>query len=716
MAGTVVFIEAASNDGGNPGATASKVADGSTVTGWISSASVAVNTDIFLTGTSSISDKVSAATVTGYGLGAGVVGEPWNFSSGGGDQGNHIFMIANIQGTADTLANGGFGIIVADDLATDSFGTWYVGPQTGSLGGWEYFVINPAANFNTVTAGSATWTTTGNPAQLSGVDGVGVRWKVTNTIMGASDNAFIQTLSIGVGYRVTGTDAVFSEISTYEATNRFGALQTKSGTLFPLCKIRIGQATGVAGNVTFSDTGFNVTWQGQALTTGAKATADGFYGLFADKGTGTTDITFNGGSLSAASPEFFDLELAGVTSVTVTNLSVDRARVVTLDSAVDWQGGTVKNSGQIDASGAIFTNINVLTSVVVADEGALLWDINSDPDGNLDGCTFTKGTNDHHAIRFGTNVPATMTLRNCTFSGFSGSDDVNGSVFRFDDSNQNITLNLVNCTSTGGFSVDDAALSPNTVTIVIDPVTTLVNIKDFNGNNEEDVAVYLEATYLDSGSHTGSNNAAVLTDSGQSWTTSEFVGRKVVNTTDGSAGTITANTATTITATLANGTDNDWDTGDNYIINANLPVDEPVSITRGQGVGNSTAVVTHTAHGMNTNEYIKFSGITNDEDDNSGAFQITVNTVNEYQYTSNNSGNLSYTGDIRATGATIYGTTDSDGNISSSRTYSSNQPLTGYARKSDDGVNYFKPINLDDTVNNATGLTINRRLIDDGLV
>jgi len=69
-----------------------------------------------------------------------------------------------------------------------------------------------------------------------------------------------------------------------------------------------------------------------------------------------------------------------------------------------------------------------------------------------------------------------------------------------------------------------------------------------------------------SGTHTGSNNASVLTDSGQSWTVNEFVGLRVFNTTDGSYGEITANTATTITAALGGGTGDDWDTSDAYEI------------------------------------------------------------------------------------------------------------------------------------------------------
>ena len=65
-----------------------------------------------------------------------------------------------------------------------------------------------------------------------------------------------------------------------------------------------------------------------------------------------------------------------------------------------------------------------------------------------------------------------------------------------------------------------------------------------------------------SGVHDGANNAAVMTDSGETLGASALVGMTVYNITDASSGTITANTDTTITATLAGGTDNDWDTSD----------------------------------------------------------------------------------------------------------------------------------------------------------
>ena len=67
------------------------------------------------------------------------------------------------------------------------------------------------------------------------------------------------------------------------------------------------------------------------------------------------------------------------------------------------------------------------------------------------------------------------------------------------------------------------------------------------------------------GSHTGANNASVLTDSTLSLTVNELAGDIIENTTDGSSASIISNTATTITATLSGGTDNDWDTGDEFI-------------------------------------------------------------------------------------------------------------------------------------------------------
>lgn len=69
------------------------------------------------------------------------------------------------------------------------------------------------------------------------------------------------------------------------------------------------------------------------------------------------------------------------------------------------------------------------------------------------------------------------------------------------------------------------------------------------------------------GTHTGANNAATLTDSAASFLTSNVkVGQTIWNQTDGSSAVITGVTATTITGTLSGGAENDWDTADAYTI------------------------------------------------------------------------------------------------------------------------------------------------------
>ncbi len=75
------------------------------------------------------------------------------------------------------------------------------------------------------------------------------------------------------------------------------------------------------------------------------------------------------------------------------------------------------------------------------------------------------------------------------------------------------------------------------------------------------------------GTHNGSANASVLTDTNQNWTTNALAGYFIYNTTDGSSAVIASNTATTVTATLAGGTDSDWDVSDAYRI-ATLPLTE----------------------------------------------------------------------------------------------------------------------------------------------
>lgn len=86
----------------------------------------------------------------------------------------------------------------------------------------------------------------------------------------------------------------------------------------------------------------------------------------------------------------------------------------------------------------------------------------------------------------------------------------------------------------------------------------------------EQAALNLAHNYEAWGKHTGSASAATLEDTSEGRKRCPFtegvVGKIVYNVTDSSWGYITAQTNWTITATLAGGTDNDWDVGDEYYI------------------------------------------------------------------------------------------------------------------------------------------------------
>lgn len=80
--------------------------------------------------------------------------------------------------------------------------------------------------------------------------------------------------------------------------------------------------------------------------------------------------------------------------------------------------------------------------------------------------------------------------------------------------------------------------------------------------------VRIRPVYTVAGAHTGSEGAATLTDSNQSLAVNDpnLVGETIYNPKDQSSGTITATTATTITASLSGGTNNNWSVGDTYVI------------------------------------------------------------------------------------------------------------------------------------------------------
>ena len=140
-----------------------------------------------------------------------------------------------------------------------------------------------------------------------------------------------------------------------------------------------------------------------------------------------------------------------------------------------------------------------------------------------------------------------------------------GYQFTVDAANEGITQTLVGLDAGENYVVRAVVHSDG----IVHPRITI-----HDETNAADIVVFDGPTYT--GTHTGANGSATLTDATGHFPQS-LIGATVNNTTDGSSGTITAisGDGLTITAALAGGGDNDWDTGDAFTITWDLAIRHP---------------------------------------------------------------------------------------------------------------------------------------------
>jgi hypothetical protein len=344
----------------------------------------------------------------------------------------------------------------------------------------------------------------------------------------------------------------------------------------------------------------------------------------------TTEGSFVGGTGHAVSDI---LTMSDGSLVTVDAVTTGEVTQFTVDSsgAVGSVTGVANTQLLTDGSGTGFT----LTPEVdnLQEIAALQWLDNLDPDGELNGMAFAKGTNPTHAIEFGVNSPLTMTLRDWVISGYNASNGNKDSTFWVRRTSGTVTINVIGGSGNFSYKSDGA-----TVSVVVDPVTTLVHVADNTGVDLQNARVLVEA----------SDNTA------------------------------------------------------------DLPFEESVTISR----SGTVATVTHTAHGLITGDRAKIKGITNKTEDNNGTHLVTFVSVNSYTYVTTDSGATTYTGTIISTGVLFDGLTDVNGDISRSRTFTANQPITGRVRKSTSSPR-FKTFPISGIIDNVSGVTLNAQMILD---
>lgn len=516
----------------------------------------------------------------------------------------HIRMWINTTSVPyfETAANGGCEFFMFDNSTTEYY---VIFSNEDYYGGWFNMVID-CNLFTTLN--------------LANVDRWGVRVNYTTNAKNV-DNFWIDYIRYLDGYYITdGTSgdkvrlvnvaAVDRGIATF---NGYGIIEEVEGVYLGFGKIQIGNGA--------TTTYFEM--DGEVLVFTDQPVADG---LFAIDGNGAgANILINGSTIKTAGTQDntrfdFDMSTGSPGTVVVTNNVFQRGGAFTFASGQTVTGNSFTDCEQIIAAGADMSDCQVAGYEGTADTGALNWNVATDPDGYLDGMSFTKGTASTHAIEFGLSSPTSMTLRGLTFSGYNSSNSQTDSTFYVARTSGTVTISCVGCT--GNLTYKSAGA---TVVIVADPVTVSVVVQKADGTKIQGARVFLPAA-----------------------------------------------------ETVAGG----------------MPYQASVTIVN----SGTTATVTHTGHPFATNDRVNIKGASLSA--NNGTFSITVTGANTYTYTMSSSPGSSPTGTITSTFVFVYGLSDVNGLVSTSRVFSADQIATGWARKTSSSP-YFKTGPISGTVSSS---------------
>lgn len=434
----------------------------------------AVNTDIFIEGTQSVGRRVDNTTDKGHGV---------SFTNADlSAAGEHIKIWVFVTQWAEVTQ---VQIRISDDTNDDDheLPTIEFPPLGGFIPVWVDVSRAPEIG------GSANEASIGEVGCLLDIGDVG----------GNAPNLIIDEVMHGTsGLRWTGTGpGAMSDFRTFEDTNNEGNLINLNGVDFCYSRLEVGNG---ATESDFTDSGFTLVFPDQALV------ADTFMGVTVVLGNASSVVDISNATMQSANPASATKRPDFLVSGTTGSLDLDTVnllgmRIVDLNSACTVLNSILSNCGIVDAAaegtaGADLSGSSILNSIVAADEGALFWDVNEDPDTKTDGMTFSQGANAHHAIRFGDTIPAAITLRNIEFTDFDSTDSQNGSTLRFDDTTGTITVNLVGCTvggaaaSAANIGVDSAGA---TINLVVDPVDVDIHIDDNAGNAYQNARILLIA-------------------------------------------------------------------------------------------------------------------------------------------------------------------------------------------------------------------------------
>jgi hypothetical protein len=342
-------------------------------------------------------------------------------------------------------------------------------------------------------------------------------------------------------------------------------------------------------------------------------------------------------------------------------------------------------TSRVDWTGITFT---CLAPTTTASKGAL--EVIDNADVNFSGCTFT----DMDTFVFLSNSSVlSSTFRRCGQVTVGGAD-ISGCLF---DQSTAASAVLAATPADAG-AIDNTTFISDGTGYAITITGTAANITltnvIFTGYATSDGSTGNEAIYVNIAS--GSMN---ITVSGGSTPSIRTAGCTVTVVSGAVSATAKAVTAAGVAIS-----------GAEVLVKAATggpyPYNATVTITN----SSTTATVSHTGHGLITNDKVLIKGASHYQ--NRGVFTITKINNDSYSYTMTSAPGSNPTGTITSTFVVLSGTTDANGEITMSKVFASDQPVSGWARKSS-GAPYYRPGSISGTVDSATGGYFTAVLISD---
>jgi hypothetical protein len=584
------------------------------------------------------------------------------------------------------LANGGIKGIIADSTTScDFFEVGGSDHMRNPYGGWMNYAVAPNETQDSTFGG-------GNSGNFRYF---GTNAYTYSAISKGTPHA-VDAIRYGRGeIYCVGSNATFNKLRLVNDLNSsFAAPDYTNGspTITNIASIEIEKfcigmeivATGVPTGTTITainEGALTATMSANATATNTNVITYGYnrLGLFSEQGgvylwKGLLSFGQSGTSVTFSDSNKTIL----VDDVTSVWSGFNKIEINNASSSVTWTNISIKALGTI-SKGAF----EMVDNATVSMTGCLFLDMDTfafDTNGTIDTCSF---------VGCGQITHGGADFDSCNFEGYEGTA---GTAYMTYAESVDPDGEIDNCAFTKGTAATHAIEFDATNT----PTTITLRGIDFSGynasNGNNDSTLYFPST-------TKSYTVNLVGCSGN-------ISYRV-----GSGGSVSLVTnPVTLKVTVKDADDATVIQGVRVLIwvknGNNYPYQASVSITS----SGTTATVSHTAHGLSTNDNVLIEGA--NEEAYNGAYQITVTGVDAYTYTMAESASSPATGTLISTFCPINGDTDVNGEISDSRTYTVDQAIAGRARKSTSSPLY-KQGRIDDIIDNVDGRDVSVFLISD---